>query len=612
MRSWFVNLWVTSQFKKALSVLPAGDRRKILFVIILQVFLGLLDLVGVALIGILGALTVSGVQSAQPGSKIQSFIRLVHLGSFTFQNQAAILGGFACLVLVSRTVFSVIFNRRILFFLSRRGAVISAEIVSKVLSLPLISMQVRNTQNYVFAITNGVHAITLGIIGAFVILIADLSLLIVMSIGLFLVNSLIAVASLLIFGFVGIVVFKLIHARVRELGQYESSLAIETNSRIIEVLDTYRESVVRNRREYYSREIGKLRWSMADTVAELTFMPNISKYVIESTLVISALLISALEFSTQDAAHSFAGLAIFMAAGTRIAPAILRIQQGALQIKSSLGTATLTLELLDDLRGVKALEKATDKLETNHEDFNSEVILEKISLIYPEKSQKALSEINLSIAHGESVAIVGPSGAGKTSLVDVILGIVEPSQGAVSISGVSPHKAISQWPGAIGYVPQDVVIVDGTIKDNVCLGYPQSSVPDELVRQALSDAQLIGFVDSLEDGMHSSVGERGSRISGGQRQRLGIARALLTRPKLLVLDEATSALDAETESNISSVLLSLQGKVTVVMIAHRLSTVRRSDKVIYMDNGAIIAQGNFESIRSTVPNFDKQAKLLEL
>lgn len=612
MRSRFANLWVTSQFKKALSVLPAGDRRKILFVIILQVFMGLLDLVGVALIGILGALTVSGVQSTQPGSKIQSFIRLVHLESFTFQNQAAILGGVACLVLVSRTVFSVIFNRRILFFLSRRGAVISTEIVSKVLSLPLISMQARNTQNYVFAITNGVHAITLGIIGAFVILIADFSLLIVMSIGLFLVNSLIAVASLLIFGFVGIVVFKLIHSRVRELGQYESSLAIETNSRIIEVLDTYRESVVRNRREYYSREIGKLRWSMADTVAELTFMPNISKYVIESTLVISALLISALEFSTQDAAHSFAGLAIFMAAGTRIAPAILRIQQGALQIKSSLGTATLTLELLDDLRGVNVPEKTTDKLETNHEDFNSEVILREISLIYPEKSQKALSEINLSIAPGESVAIVGPSGAGKTSLVDVILGIVEPSHGTVSISGVSPHKAISQWPGAIGYVPQDVVIIDGTIKDNVCLGYPQSSVPDELVRQALRDAQLLEFVETLEDGMHSSVGERGSRISGGQRQRLGIARALLTRPKLLVLDEATSALDAETESNISSVLLGLQGKVTVVMIAHRLSTVRRSDKVIYMDNGSIVAQGDFESIRRSVPNFDKQAKLLEL
>lgn len=612
MQNKFVSRWQPNQFYKALSVLPTPDRRKIFYVITLQVFMGLLDLVGVALLGILGTLTVSGVQSNQPGSRIQTFLRVVHLDSFSFQNQAAILGGVACLVLVSRTVFSVIFNRRILFFLSRRGAVLSTEIASKVLSLPLISMQVRNTQNYVFAITNGVNAITLGIIGSFVILMADFSLLIVMSIGLFLVSPLIAFASLLIFGFVGLLVFKLIHVRVRQLGKYESSLTIETNSKIIEVLETYRESVVRNRREYYSREIGKLRWSMADTVAELTFMPNISKYVIESALVISALIISAIAFSRQDAASSFASLAIFMAAGTRIAPAILRIQQGALQIKSSLGTATPTLELLEDLREVKTLKPGTDEIETIHAEFNSGVVLENISLVYPGKTQKSLSEINLSIAPGESVAIVGPSGAGKTSLVDVILGVVEANQGMAKISGVSPHQAIFKWPGAIGYVPQDVVIVDGTIKENVCLGYPQSSVPDELVIQALRDAQLMEFVETLADGIDSYVGERGSRISGGQRQRLGIARAFLTRPKLLVLDEATSALDAETESNISSVLLELQGKVTVVMIAHRLSTVRRSDKVIYIDNGVIIAQGSFESIRNSVPNFDKQAKLLEL
>jgi len=612
MRHKFVIRWQPNQIKKVLNVLPILDRRKIFYVIILQVLMGFFDLVGVALLGILGTLTVSGVQSNQPGSRIQSFLRVIHLDSFSFQNQAAILGGAACLVLVSRTIFSVVFNRRILFYLSRRGAVLSTEIASKVLSLPLISMQVRNTQNYVFAITNGVNAVTLGIIGSFVILIADFSLLIVMSIGLFLVSPLIALASLLIFGFVGVLVFKLIHVRVKQLGKYESSLTIETNSKIIEVLETYRESVVRNRREYYAREIGKLRWSMADTVAELTFMPNISKYVIESTLVISALIISAIAFSRQDAASSFASLAIFMAAGTRIAPAILRIQQGALQIKSSLGTATPTLELLEDLREVKTLKPGTDEIETSHAEFSSGVVLESISLVYPGKTQKSLSEINLSIAPGESVAIVGPSGAGKTSLVDVILGVVEASEGIAKISGMSPHHAIFKWPGAIGYVPQDVVIVDGTIKENVCLGFPEISVPDELVIQALRDAQLMGFVDTLADGINSYVGERGSRISGGQRQRLGIARAFLTRPKLLVLDEATSALDAETESDISSVLLNLQGKVTVVMIAHRLSTVRRSDKVIYLDNGQIIAQGSFEAIRNSVPNFDKQAKLLEL
>lgn len=604
--------WQSGPFGKALKVLPKSDQRKIFYVVFIQIFLGLLDLIGVGLIGVLGALTVTGIESAQASPRITQLMNFLHLQDFSFQNQAAILGGISCTVLISRTAFSVIFNRRILFFLSRRGAVISTEIVSRVLALPLISLQQRASQNYVFGITNGVNAITLGVIGSSVILIADLSLLVVLTVGLFMVNPIVALSSLAIFGFVGLLVFKLIHIRVRELGKFESNLTIETNSKIIEVLSSYRESVVRNRRDYYAREIGKLRWSMADTVAELTFIPNISKYVIEATLVISVLLISALEFSIQDARHSIASLAIFIAAGSRIAPAVLRIQQGALQIRSNLGIASSTIELLDDLRDTQKLQAVSDDIQINHGEFVGEVVLDKVSLTYPEKSRNALSNVSLRISPGESLAIVGASGAGKTSLVDVILGIIEPSSGTVKISGKNPEDAISTWGGAIGYVPQDVVIIDGTIKENVCLGFSAENISDALVQDALKDAQLQEFVASLTNGMESRVGERGSKISGGQRQRLGIARALLTKPKLLILDEATSALDAETESNISEVLSKLQNKVTVIMIAHRLTTVRKSNRVIYMEDGGIIAEGSFDEVRSKVPNFDKHAKLLEL
>jgi ATP-binding cassette, subfamily B, bacterial PglK len=604
--------WQSGPFGKALKVLPKSDQRKMFYVVFIQIFLGLLDLIGVVLIGVIGALTVTGIESAEASPRINQLMNFLHLQDFSFQQQAAILGAISCTVFISRTVFSVIFNRRILFFLSRRGAVISTEIVSRVLALPLISLQQRTSQNYVFGITNGVNAITLGIIGSSVILIADLSLLVVLTVGLFMVNPIVALSSLAIFGFVGLLVFKLIHIRVRELGKFESSLTIETNSKIIEVLSSYRESVVRNRRGYYAREIGKLRWSMADTAAELTFIPNISKYVIEATLVISVLLISALEFSIQDARHSIASLAIFIAAGSRIAPAVLRIQQGALQVRSNLGIASSTIELLDDLLDTQKLQAASDDIEINHGEFVGEVVLDKVSLTYPEKSRNALSDVSLRISPGESLAIVGASGAGKTSLVDVILGIIEPSSGTVTISGNNPEDAISRWAGAIGYVPQDVVIIDGTIKENVCLGFSIENIPDALVQDALKDAQLQEFVASLTYGMESRVGERGSKISGGQRQRLGIARALLTKPKLLILDEATSALDAETESNISDVLSKLQNKVTVIMIAHRLTTVRKSNRVVYMEDGGIIAEGSFDEVRSKVPNFDKHAKLLEL
>jgi ABC-type multidrug transport system fused ATPase/permease subunit len=207
---------------------------------------------------------------------------------------------------------------------------------------------------------------------------------------------------------------------------------------------------------------------------------------------------------------------------------------------------------------------------------------------------------------------VGPSGAGKTTLVDILLGVLQADKGEAIISGLKPLEAISKWPGAIAYVPQDVALSNGTFRENLTMGYPINLAPDELCWHALRVAQLESFVRDLPLGLDQPIGERGTNLSGGQRQRLGIARAMLTKPKLLVLDEATSALDGQTELDISNAINDLKGIVTVVMIAHRLSTVRNSDQVIYMDNGKIVAEGKFEEVRKSVPDFDHQAQLMGL
>jgi ABC-type multidrug transport system fused ATPase/permease subunit len=180
----------------------------------------------------------------------------------------------------------------------------------------------------------------------------------------------------------------------------------------------------------------------------------------------------------------------------------------------------------------------------------------------------------------------------------------------VKIQGDDPLKAIQLWPGAIGYVPQDVMISNGTIRQNVCLGYSVSEVPEERIWQALEVAQLSDFVRNLPDGLDTHVGDRGAKLSGGQRQRLGIARAMFTKPKLLVLDEATSALDGSTEASIAEAVHNLKGGVTIVMIAHRLSTVKESDVIHYLNEGELVMSGSFEELRKSIPEFDKQAKLM--
>jgi ABC-type multidrug transport system fused ATPase/permease subunit len=314
-----------------------------------------LDLIGVAIIGLLGALSVSGVKSTQPGNRINQVLELLQIESQTFQNQVAILGGVATFVLVARTLLSMFFIRKTLHFLSRQSAAISANLVSRMLSQNLLEIQKKSSMESVFAVTQGVTAITNGVIGSAVALISDGSMLLVMTLGLVLVDPVLAISTMVIFGVIGLALFKLMHQKARILGQDTTKYNVSSSEKILEVLNSYRESVVRNRRSYYAREIGEIRFKLARTEAEAGFLPYISKYVIETTLVLGALLISAIQFSLQDAVQAVATLAIFLAAGTRIAPAILRIQQGALQIKGALGSASPTLELIGQLEEISPI-----------------------------------------------------------------------------------------------------------------------------------------------------------------------------------------------------------------------------------------------------------------
>jgi len=595
-----------------MGVLSRDDQKKVIAVMVLQAGIGALDLLGVVAIGLLGALSVTGLQSRTPGDRVSTVLDFLHIANLSFQLQAILLGVGALFLLVGRTIISIFFTRRILFFFSRRGAKISSELVARLLSQPLLTILARTTQETVYAVTSGVAIITLQVLATVVVLVSDISLLVVMGIGLFAIDPLTAIGTFLVFSLIAYFLYRFMNVRAGVLGIKNSELSIASNEKIVEVFSSYRESVVRNRRDFYAREIGKLRFSLANVSAESAFMPYVSKYVIETAVVLGALLIGVAQFVLQDVSHAVATLAIFLAAGTRIAPAVLRVQQGSLQIRNGLGAAIPTLELMEMLGNAPMNENVDDRVDVIHEGFVSDIYVTNTTLTYPNKTIPAIFDITLAIPAGASVAFVGPSGAGKTTIIDVLLGVLNPDKGSVLISGLPPLLAVAKWPGAVSYVPQDVVIAAGTIRENVALGYPPEAATDELIMSALKVAHLDKFVADLPNGIDTQVGERGAKISGGQRQRLGIARAMFTRPHLLVLDEATSSLDAETEAGISEAIHELRGSTTVVMIAHRLSTVRNADIVVYLSQGQIMAKGTFEEVRSIVPDFDRQAMLMGL
>ena len=584
---------------------------RLFFIIVWNTFLGFLDLIAIVLIGILATLALNGNSSKQ-AEQLRQILGFIGGRDWEFSKLISIIALTTAVLFFVKTLLSIVFTRRILHYLSLKAASLSSALVAILLTKPITSLQTRSSHETLYLVTRGVELVALQILATFFVLISDAFLVLTIFILIFAVDPVTSVLALLVFGITSYILNLLLHSKASILGQRNALLNVKSNEVIMEVFQSYRELVVGNRRPFYVEKISQIRKNLAFTSAEMNFMPYISKYALEFTVILSAIVISGSQFLMNGSSSAIQTLAVFLGAGTRLAPAILRIQQSVLQIKSSETMAILTLDLFDDLGPEVSPVEKVSQMSFSHTGFVPKIELNNITYTYPSKTTPSLQAISLKIEAGQHVAIVGPSGAGKSTLVDVLLGVVAPDSGSVKISEVEPLEAFSRWPGATSYVPQNIFISSGTIKENLALGYDPQGIPIDEYMRAMDSAALSTYLSSLNLGLDTEVGELGAKMSGGQKQRLGIARALITNPLLLVLDEATSSLDAESEDAISSAVTKLGDKVTTITIAHRLSTVINADQVIYMSEGKVLFIGSFQAVREAVPDFDSQAKMLGL
>ena len=593
---------------------------------VLQFFLSLLDLLGVLLLGLVAALMAAdatGSTVVSTGGVSEILEKAPKAVSFTIS--LALVAAFA---LISKSILGLFLNRRIFRFLANRQAILSGNIAQRLLSRPLQDVQSRSSQQIAVALTGGVSAITLSILGQSVVIFSEISLVTVLLMGLLFVDWVVALFTVAFFGLLVFLLQYFLGTWAGNLGRAKAAAQIDSIESVQHALRAYREVSVTGRRGLFISRFQKLRWQAAQVQADTFILNQIGKYVFEIGLIIGAGLLVALMATTRSLIEGIAIVTVFLAASARLFPSLLRLHAALTGIRNAEGAGSVTMSLVSDLdRAEEApsnplnsahlnssfeAEKMHQLIQQGFQGFVPSVIVSELSVKYEGAKVYALNNLSLDIEPNESIALVGSTGAGKSTLADAILGVILPVGGSVLISGLEPHKCIERWPGAIAYVPQDVAVLTGTVRENVALGIPPDFIDDSLVIEALGRAQLAIFLNSFRDGIDTVVGENGVQLSGGQRQRLGIARALYSRPKLLVLDEATSSLDAETERIITETLDSLAGDVTIILIAHRLATVRHCDQVIHLQQGRINGQGTFNQVRAQVPEFRRQSKLLGL
>lgn len=604
--------FTTNDFSRALSFFNVSEKRKLKRFYFAQTSLGLLDIIGVSLIGAVTALIVNSLNGTATGDRLSFVISALGLQNVSARNQIIIMSIIAILFLSGKTIISAYLTRKTIFYLSVKSAEISKLILEKVLTQPLQKIQSFQLSKVLYSLNDGADKISIGLIGSTFNLLSESTVLILLVSSLFILSPINGIIVVSFFGSIGFALFLKFRLKSGDIGTKFSVTRIANNQKISDTLSTYRELSTRNAITGAEEAIFRQRLNLAKLAAELNFMPNISKYVFEVAIFLGIALTVLTQFALNDNARAISEISIFMIASFRIAPMIARIQSNLIVVKGSFGAARPTLDLWESLEVYPKLRKSSRSADFDYEGFTGSISISNVKFNYLGDENWALSTPQILIKEGEFYAVAGPSGSGKSTLMDLLLGLNSPNEGSIEISGVTPRECFERWPGAISYVPQEIFIVSGTVMENVALGFTDSDVSTDRVWECLKIAELEEMFLSLPGGLLTHIGDRGHNLSGGEKQRLGIARALYSNPRVLFIDEGTSSLDGTLEFRITKNLLKERKNTTLIVIAHRLSTIQDADKIIYIENGEILATDNFNILRTKVPNFNKQAEILGL
>lgn len=568
-----------------------------------QVLLAIIDMAAIALVYPL----VSLASGTPPDSSLLRPIRLLFHSSDT-NTLLVTTATIVVLLFVAKSTTSIIFNWWLAGFTNQIRANVSTHLLCTYLTTPYGVISRRSTGDLLKVQQDAVNQFTLAGVYALMTSVSHAATILGISMVLLFSAPIPTLALVAYFTIAGAIYLRIVRPAAERAGREAMTSAGQTWRSAMTALGAIKEVQLRSAQPFFVDRYGAAVNRAAQAHRISGFLAGLPRHILE-VLFVLAIGLAIVLTSRGQSGEALGVLGLFVAAGFRLLPAVTGLLGNVSTMQVSKDSAR---HVADDWRRLE--EDPGNQGRGRSLPFNTELLLTGVSYQYPDGAATVLDNISLRVPNGNSLAIVGPSGSGKTTFVDLILGFYEPSQGSITVDGISIHEDIAAWRLNVAYVPQDVFLIEGTIEENISFAaqYSDPKEHQEVLDRVIRQADLLDLIESLPDGLATQVGERGSRFSGGQKQRIGMARALYRQPRLLVLDEATSALDNVTEHRVAKVLHDLGDDVTIIVVAHRLSTVKEADAIAIIEGGKLGAVGTFDDLKNNNATFADLVRLGDL
>ena len=604
--------------KSSLAFMTPKERSKWFFLTGLRAFLSIFDLIGIFAIGFVVTSIAIFLTSGSDPNRVVEFAGL-QIPAVNAQTLPWVSAG-VLLLFLAKAVFSVMLTKRAAFFVATIEARSAKTIAEIAFGGDLGDARKRSREEMMYAIQGGSPAAFNALLNAVNSFATEAMLFVLICIGFLSVDPWATLAAVTYFGLIALVMQYFVGSLMTRAGKIATEGAVAANTAISDLLSVFRELLVLGKREKYIEGIYKARAAAADSAANQHYLSGMPRYIIEAALLVGVALFILAQSLAGDIVKSAATIGVFLSGGFRLTAALLPLQNALLTITAVIPSARTAHDILELARGVE-VEPNLIKVPTKETSgspkqpsSNSPIGVEfrDVSFSYPDGDQPALRNASFEVQPGTQVALMGPSGAGKSTIADLLCAVLSPSSGTIIRTDSTTGLADLANLGRVSYVPQRPGLVSGTILENVALAVNEEEVIRDQAQEALQLANLTELIAELPQGLDTPLGKLHDGLSGGQMQRLGLARALYTKPGLLVMDEATSALDAESEAEIQRALDSMRGKVTVVLIAHRLNTIQHADKVILVEEGQVKDSGTFKELIARNPSVERVVDLMRV